>query len=69
MTINIPDWCVIGKYIEVKMYDKNYDRCDWFKEKIIAYSENGFFHQAYNCPVYHSLFSDYGKFVREIRSE
>ena len=69
MTINIPDWCVIGKYVEVKMYDKNYGRYDWFKEKIISYSENGFFHQEYNCPVYHNLFSDYGKSVREIGDE
>ena len=47
------------------MYDKNYDTYNWFKEKIISYSENGFYHQAHNCPIYHSLFSDYGKSVRE----
>lgn len=69
MILNIPDWCVIGKYVEVKMYDKTYDRYDWFKEKIISYSENGFFHQSHNCPIYHSLFSDYGKSVREIGDE
>ena len=65
MIINVPDWCVIGKIIEVKHFDENYGEYDWFKEKIISYSENGFFHQAHNCPVYHSLFTDYGKKIRE----
>jgi len=65
MIINIPDWCVIGKDIEFKMYDPNTEKAEWFKDKIISYSENGFFHQAHNCPVYHNLFTDYGKTVRE----
>ena len=65
MVINVPDWCIIGKYVEVLMYDPNYGESKWFKEKIISYSEDGFFHQAHNCPMYHNSFSDYGKTVRE----
>lgn len=66
MVINVPDWCIIGKYVEVLMYDPNYGESKWFKEKIISYSEDGFFHQAHNCPVYHTPFSNYGLTVREI---
>lgn len=65
MIIEVPDWCKIGKYIEFKMYDPMYGETRWFKDKIIAYSERGFFHQAYGCPVYYHLFTDYGELVRE----
>lgn len=65
MIIEVPDWCVIGKYIEVKMFDNLLGEYDWFCQRILSYSENGFFHQAYNCPVHHNLFSDYGVSVRE----
>ena len=67
MVINVPDWCVIGKYIEFQMYDLNEGKTNWFRDKIISYSEDGFFHQACNCPVYHNKFSDYGKTVRECK--
>jgi len=66
MIIEIPDWCVIGKKVEVLMYDKDYCKFDWFKEKIISYGIDGFFHQAYGCPVYYDKFDSYGKTVREI---
>ena len=65
MIIEVPDWCVIGKYIEFKMYDPNYGEARWFKDKIISYGVDGFFHQTHNCPVYYNKFSDYGKTVRE----
>ena len=65
MTINIPDWCIIGKTVEVLMYNKNTGQREWFKEKIISYGVDGFFHQAYYCPVYYHKFSDYGKLVKE----
>lgn len=65
MIIEIPEWCVIGKIIEWKTFDSNYGKLKWFKEKIISYGCDGFFHQAYNCPVYYSKFSDYGKTIRE----
>lgn len=66
MILEIPDWCKIGKYIKFKMYDPDYGEARWFIDKIISYSENGFFHQAHNCPVYHNKFSDYGVTVKEI---
>ena len=67
MIINVPDWCVIGKFIEFKMWDENYRKYNWFKDKIISYTEDGFYHQTHNCPVYHNKFSDYGKTVRECK--
>ena len=67
MIIEVPDWCKIGKYIEFKMYDPTYGEARWFKDKIIAYSEKGFFHQGFYCPVYHHLFTDYGELVRECK--
>lgn len=36
----------------------------WFREKIISYGNDGFFHQDYDCPVYYNRFSDLGKSVR-----
>lgn len=66
MIIEIPDWCVIGKQIEFKMYDPNEGKANWFKDKIISYSTDGFFHKAHNCPVYHNKFTDYGTTVREV---
>jgi hypothetical protein len=65
MIINIPDWCCIGKTIEWKTFDTDYGKARWFKEKIISFGYDGFFHQAYNCPVYYSKFSDYGNTIRE----
>lgn len=63
MIIDIPDWCVIGKYIEWRNpYITGYE---WVKEKIISYGVDGFFHQEHNCPVYYSKFSDYGKTIME----
>lgn len=63
MTIEIPEWCIIGKCIawsnEVATGAK------WVREKIIAYGIDGFFHQASYCPVYYSRFSEYGKTVKE----
>ena len=47
------------------MYNKDTGQREWFKEKIISYGVDGFFHQAYCCPTYYHKFSDYGKSVRE----
>ena len=66
MIINVPDWCVIGKRIQFKMWNPNNGKTEWFTDTIISYSSNGFFHQEHNCPVYHNKFSDYGSSVREI---
>ena len=64
MIIEVPDWCIIGKYIEWNApYITGYERA---KKKILSYGRDGFFHQGYNCPVYYSKFSEYGKTIREI---
>ena len=62
MTINIPDWCYIGLFIE--WHAPEITGKDWVREKIIAFGYNGFFHQASNCPMYFTEFSEYGKTVR-----
>lgn len=64
MVINVPEWAKIGKFIEFQMYDENHGKIRWFREKIISYGNDGFFHQGYNCPVYYNRFSDLGKNVR-----
>ena len=64
MIINIPDWCIKGKTVEVLMYNKDTGQREWFKEKIISYGVDGFFHQAHNCPMYFTEFSEYGKTVK-----
>ena len=69
MILEIPDWCIIGKPIEVFMYNKDTGNGEWFKERIISYGVDGFFHQAHNCPVYYSKFDSYGKSAREIDSK
>ena len=65
MIIEVPDWCVIGKFIEWNCpYRTGYE---WVKEEIISYGTDGFYHQAHNCPVYYSKFSDYGHTIRECK--
>lgn len=66
MIITVPDWCIIGKFIEFKMYNPNTEKVEWFKDRIISYGVDGFFHQAHDCPVYYNKFDDYGKRVREV---
>ena len=66
-TIEIPDWCVIGTWIE--WYAPNITGCDWGAEKIVGYGRTGFFHHGSKCPVYHSEFSEYGKTIREYKPE
>ena len=66
ITIEIPNWCKIGKIIEWKDEKCVADNDPyWYKEKILSFGYDGFFHQAHNCPVYYSKFSDYGKTIRE----
>lgn len=69
MTIEIPDWARIGKIIYVKdvKRDRGDDPNEWYKEYIIAYGYDGIFHQAHNCPLYYSKFSEYGKTIRKER--
>ena len=59
--ITIPSWCKIGAWI--KWYASDVTGCDWVREKIIGYGYDGFFHQAHNCPLYFTKFSEYGKTV------
>ena len=62
MTIEIPDWCRIGLYIQ--WHAPNLTGVEWVREKIVAFGYNGFFHQAHNCPMYFTEFSEYGKTVK-----
>lgn len=63
VVIEIPDWCVIGKWVE---WSAEYITGNkWVKEKILSYGVDGFFHQGSNCPVYYTKFVEYGKTVRE----
>lgn len=62
MTIEIPDWCRIGAYIEWHAPKKT--GMDWVTERIIAFGYDGFFHQDWDCPMYFTKFSEYGKTVR-----
>ena len=60
--ITVPNWCRIGFYI--RWYNPDCTGVnDWVREKIIGYGYNGFFHQASNCPLYFTEFSEYGKTV------
>ena len=62
MIITIPDWCIIGLYIE---WDApSITGQHWVREEIVAFGYDGFFHQAHNCPMYFTKFSEYGKSVR-----
>ena len=60
-TIEIPNWCKIGFYIRWHAPDRTGH--DWVRERIIGYGYDGFFHQAHNCPVYFTRFTEYGKTV------
>lgn len=61
--IEIPDWCVVGSYIEWNAPEIT--GVKWVREKIIGYREGGFLHQAVNCPIYFTEFDEYGKTVRK----
>ena len=62
MTIEIPDWCRIGLYIQWNA--PNLTGMEWVREKIVAFGYDGFFHKAHNCPMYFTEFSEYGKTVK-----
>lgn len=64
MTINVPDWCIIGKYIAWS--DENTTGAKWVRERIVGYTPTGFLHQASNCPMYHTNYTEYGKTVKEL---
>ena len=65
VTIEVPDWCVIGKTIE--WYAPHITGIEWVRDKIISFGYDGFFHQGHNCPVYYTKFSEYGKTVKEMK--
>lgn len=62
MTIEIPNWCRIGRYIEWNAPQITGN--PWVREEIIAFGYDGFFHQAHDCPLYFTEYSEYGKTVR-----
>lgn len=41
MTIEVPDWCIIGKYVKWKA--PHITGNEWVEEKIISYGIDGFF--------------------------
>ena len=66
MVINIPDWCKLDLVIE--WYASKQTGIEgWVKERIIGYVYDGFLHQASNCPIYKTKFSEYGKTIREVK--
>ena len=66
MTINLPDWARIGLTVLIKDEDciRGDNPNDWYREEIIAFGYNGVFHQAHNCPIYFTEFSEYGKTIK-----
>ena len=62
LTINIPEWCVIGSIIEWS--EPEITGFNWVKETIHSYGVDGFFHSAHNCPMYYTKFEEFGKTVR-----
>ena len=65
MIIEVPDWCVLGKTIE--WHSPEITGNEWVRDKIIAFGYDGFFHQEHSCPIYFTMFDEYGKTIREIR--
>ncbi len=59
MTLTIPDWCRIGATVEYQ-----YRPGEWVEETVHSYGTDGFFHQAYGCPMYYSAYSDFGRTIR-----
>lgn len=59
MTLTIPDWCRIGATVEYQ-----YRPGEWVEEIVHSYGTDGFFHQAYGCPMYYSAYSDFGRTIR-----
>lgn len=61
MIVTIPDWCRIGATVEYE-----YRPGEWVKEIIHSYGTDGFYHQAFGCPLYYSKYSEFGRTVRLI---
>lgn len=59
MTLTIPDWCRIGATVEYQ-----YRPGEWAEEVVHSYGTDGFFHQAYGCPMYYSAYSEFGRTIR-----
>ncbi len=64
MTIEVPNWCIIGKFVKWKA--PHITGNEWVKEEILSYGIDGFFHGAHNCPVYYTKFSEYEKTIKEV---
>ena len=64
MNISIPEWCKIGLFVEW-CAPKVTGLDEWVREEIIGYTYDGFLHQAHNCPMYETKFSEWGKTVRK----
>lgn len=66
ITIELPTWARIGATVLVKDYDciRGDNPKHWYREKIIAFGYDGVFHQAHNCPMYYTEFSEYNKTIK-----
>lgn len=65
MTIELPEWARIDSPVLVRDYNcrRGDDPNQWYKERIIAFGYDGVFHQAHNCPMYYTKFSEYGNTI------
>ena len=71
MVIVVPDWALIGNVILVKDTERkrgsNPDQ--WYKEKIIAYGNNGIFHQSIygDSTICYREFTEYNVTIKSIK--
>ena len=66
LTIVLPHWARIGVWVLIKDVQRirGDDSNHWYTEKIVGFGYDGVFHQACNCPVYYTKFSEYGKTIK-----
>jgi hypothetical protein len=62
--LQVPAWCHIGEWIE--WHNPKITGMQWAKERIIGYGDGGFYHQAHNCPVYFTKWSECEGTIREV---
>lgn len=64
--IVLPPWARIGVWVLIKDVQRirGDDPNEWWSEKIVGFGYDGVFHQACNCPVYYTKFSEYGKTIK-----
>lgn len=63
----IPDGCLGFLLYYCPVCGKKGTSVEWVKEEIIGYTYDSFLHQAKNCPMYKTKFSEFGKTVRKVK--